>query len=334
MNDDLVNRSTDNSAAASRRWYQFRLRTIFVGMVVVGCLLVGYRAYIEPYRQQRRTMNLIKELGGTYESTAAEGWQRRLFGSEYENLTVVNLADCDKVDEYLPHVSRLPHLETLVVGGEGFTDDQLQRLDCPQTLKDVVFDSTSVSPEQVHRWWEDRLKRGHAPNTCHRDRRVVGELEKSGVTVRQWAGSNASHELEKRFGSKFFDRVLAVDVRGSVDEMVVKRLNRLYSLWAIYLTNTQAGDTDLLHLAKLDRPEQRSLSLYLKGTKVSDAGLAHLRPLTWLHDLDLRDTKVADAGLTHLAPLGDLWQLDLSGTNVTDAGLGHLATFPSCVSSI
>src|SRR5262245_42342530 len=92
---------------STRRWYQFRLRTIFVGMVVLGGLLVAYRAYIEPYRQQQRAMRLIKDLGGTYEASAAETWQRWLFGSDYQNLTFVNLADCDRVDEYLPHVARL-----------------------------------------------------------------------------------------------------------------------------------------------------------------------------------------------------------------------------------
>src|SRR5262245_15576908 len=112
----------DEDARRSRRWHQFRLRTIFVGMLLIGCLLVVYRAYIEPYRRQRQTMKLIKQLGGTYESTAAESWQRWLLGSEAQNVTVVNLADCDKVDEYLPHVIRLPRLQRLVVGGEAFTE--------------------------------------------------------------------------------------------------------------------------------------------------------------------------------------------------------------------
>ena len=60
------------------------------------------------------------------------------------------------------------------------------------------------------------------------------------------------------------------------------------------------------------------------GTKVSDAGLKHLKGLTQLRRLDLDRTKVSDAGLEHLKGLTQLRRLDLGDTKVTDAGVKKL----------
>ena len=72
------------------------------------------------------------------------------------------------------------------------------------------------------------------------------------------------------------------------------------------------------------------------GTKVTDAGLVHLKGLTNLTWLEvsrdgeklrerlLSNTKVTDAGLAHLKGLNNLTGLLLAGTKVTDAGLAHL----------
>jgi len=97
-------------------------------------------------------MNLIQELGGNYQATAAETWQRWLFGDDCQNVTVVNLADCDKVDEYLPHIQRLPRLETLAVGGDAFTKDHLERLGPMTSLRGLVLDSTAVTEDALAAW--------------------------------------------------------------------------------------------------------------------------------------------------------------------------------------
>jgi len=62
----------------------------------------------------------------------------------------------------------------------------------------------------------------------------------------------------------------------------------------------------------------------LDGIQVSDAGLAHLKGLTALEELDLNYTPVSDAGLAHLKELTALERLYLGGTQVSDAGLAHL----------
>jgi internalin A len=54
--------------------------------------------------------------------------------------------------------------------------------------------------------------------------------------------------------------------------------------------------------------------LYLYGTPVTDAGLAHLRELTNLQTLGLNGTQVTDAGLANLRGLTNLSELSLNGT--------------------
>ena len=53
-------------------------------------------------------------------------------------------------------------------------------------------------------------------------------------------------------------------------------------------------------------------------------GLANLKPLTALTDLNLRSMKITDAGLTNLKGLTALQDLSLHGTLVTDAGMTNL----------
>ena len=61
-----------------------------------------------------------------------------------------------------------------------------------------------------------------------------------------------------------------------------------------------------------------------QGTKVTDAGLEHLKGLNQLQYLDLTQAKVTDAGLKNLKGLNKLLHLSLISTGVTDAGLDNL----------
>ena len=93
-----------------------------------------------------------------------------------------------------------------------------------------------------------------------------------------------------------------------------------------------AGETESLQLnERATNDSLRALSvfdklqtLFLTGTKVTDAGLVHLKGLTNLSRLGLESTQITDAGLTHLGRLPKLHSLNLYGTNLTDAALVHL----------
>ena len=77
---------------------------------------------------------------------------------------------------------------------------------------------------------------------------------------------------------------------------------------------TSAGLVHLKGLAKLTR-------LHLERTNVGDEGIANLTKLTTLEYLNLYGTKITDKSLDHLAGLKKLRQLYVWQTDVTDAGI-------------
>src|SRR2546425_4184129 len=107
-----------------RSWLRFSLRTLLAVVALATGPLVAWRICIEPFRQQAATMALIEQLGGTYQSEpGGPAWFRRMFGEQHcQNVTHVNLADCDELEKYIDHIARLPRLRTLVVGGREIND--------------------------------------------------------------------------------------------------------------------------------------------------------------------------------------------------------------------
>jgi hypothetical protein len=84
------------------------------------------------------------------------------------------------------------------------------------------------------------------------------------------------------------------------------------------------GDEDL---ADYLMPPERLTALALPGTRVTDAGIAHLadcRNLTWL---DLAGTRVSDAGIGELGQLRQLERLSLRQTAITDAALSTVGKY-------
>ena len=82
-----------------------------------------------------------------------------------------------------------------------------------------------------------------------------------------------------------------------------------------------ATNNSLRALSDLDKLQ----ALELRSTKITDAGLIHLKGLTNLQKLTLRGSKITDAGTEHLKGLTNLEELNLSHTQITDAGIAQLA---------
>lgn len=87
-----------------------------------------------------------------------------------------------------------------------------------------------------------------------------------------------------------------------------------------HLGGTALTDEGLANIKALPKVVQ----LDLKDTQITDAGLANLSGVATLNRLHLEKTKVTDAGLAHLKDLANLEYLNLYGTAVTDAGMEHL----------
>jgi hypothetical protein len=68
--------------------------------------------------------------------------------------------------------------------------------------------------------------------------------------------------------------------------------------------------------------------LFIRNTKITDAGMEHVGQLKSLRVLCLDDTAIGDAGLEHLARLAHLEELNLERTYVTNDGLRWLTGLP------
>jgi hypothetical protein len=301
-------------ARPQRRWYQFGLRTLFLLTTFIVGLLALWRAYVEPYRQQREAMEVIKQLGGMLETSEATAWQRWLFGDGSQNVTFVNLADCDLVEQYFPHIAALQSLEMLVVGGPHFTDEYLGHVVSPK-LRGLVLDSTAISDGALAEWREQF----NDVNVRLSQRRSIAELRKRGFTV-ETVVADESDWLVRRVGQEFAEdatRVVAGHPRrgpGSAIELA--------------RAETLGGDLDL----RLLSCSRRSLTcLYLSGTSIGDEALAHFGGFNDLARLYLIDTSITDTGLHKLRSLGRLKVLAVLRTRVTSAGIVQLKEYlPEC----
>ena len=80
-------------------------------------------------------------------------------------------------------------------------------------------------------------------------------------------------------------------------------------------------DDGLADVAKLGNV----VELNLRDTKITSAGLVHLKGLAKLTRLHLERTNVGDEGIVNLTKLTTLEYLNLYGTKITDKSLDHLA---------
>jgi hypothetical protein len=87
------------------------------------------------------------------------------------------------------------------------------------------------------------------------------------------------------------------------------------------LGSRKLTDEGLVHVAAL---KKNIVSLNLKDTKITSAGLVHLKGLTKLRQLHLEKTAVGDVGMVHLKGLANLEYLNLYATKVTDKSLDQL----------
>lgn len=100
----------------------------------------------------------------------------------------------------------------------------------------------------------------------------------------------------------------------------LSHLSKLMSLESLSLVGIEIEDSELVHLEGL-----KLRKLFINGTKIGDAGLAHIKALTTIDTLKMDDTKITDSGLVHLKPLTNLTYLNIDDTKVAGSGLFQLA---------
>lgn len=74
-----------------------------------------------------------------------------------------------------------------------------------------------------------------------------------------------------------------------------------------------------------------TLRMHAAGSGVTDSGVASLRGMTNIEEIDLTDTRVTDGAINILATLSGLKKVVLKGTNVSNSGIARLQqALPDC----
>ncbi len=296
-----------------RRWFQFGLRALMIGVTLV-CVLLGLTVnyIVVPAERQRaavqaivkrspRTFIIIDEFyltqisispGGTRVNTVEyrfafqrqiwlAKWLQGLFPVDYfESVVRVDLDDVDEIDDSgLENLREFPRLQYLSLHRARISDLGMVHLASLRNLTVLDLSNTSVTDAGLI-YLKDLKQLKHL------------DLDFTKVT----------------------DSGLAC-------------LCGLSQLNSLRLAGTRVTDAGLFHLSGFVQLHR----LGLDSTGVTDVGLAHLRGLTQLEKLCLASTKVTDAGLPHLYGLVQLSHLALIGSEVTDAGVKALQKrLPNC----
>ena len=124
----------------------------------------------------------------------------------------------------------------------------------------------------------------------------------------------------------FLDTSLRLDLKvdGRFDTGFLKDLQP-DDLQALFLYNCDDGILEHIeHLTGLDE-------LYISDTRISDQGLARLRPLVSLRRMSIYHTAISDKGIFNLVVIPGLKWLTCSGTSATEEGFNQFRkAMPGC----
>ncbi len=115
-----------------------------------------------------------------------------------------------------------------------------------------------------------------------------------------------------------------------VTDRDLPRFQGCEGLWLMDLCGTRITDAGLAHLKEYASAHGFS-EMYLGNTSITDAGLAHLADSTGMRQLWIFNTAVTDTGLNHLKRMKQMVRLVANGTRVTETGVQQLAAdLPQC----
>ena len=264
-----------------RRWYQFSLRTLLIGMVLVsaGVGLVGIR--MQRARRQQAGAVAIQVIGGTvkyhyedplwsFPADVARAW----LGDDFVDSAIEAEVDLSRADTTARQlaiwnaIGDLPQLEQL-------------RVDYPRRYPRSRF---NIGPIR-------RLKKLHTLKI--RDARIDGDDLAPLTRMPSLTDLDLSHN---QIGDAAWKHLASVP--------------KLQTLDASYSFVTDAGAAHLANCPALRH-------LVLTRAIITDRGAAELAKIDTLETLVLDGTRITDNALPHLARLENLKSLSVSETAVT-----------------
>jgi Leucine rich repeat len=150
--------------------------------------------------------------------------------------------------------------------------------------------------------------------------RAAYNWERVGQHGGTYGEPRAPRWLTDLIGVDYFGHITKVWLGKSGTNAQIALVARLDRVERLDLSFTRVSDAGLVHLKRMTNLSK----LHLWGTEITDAGLVHLKGMTNLTALSLGNTRVTDAGMVHLKGLRNLSILFVSNTRVTDAGIDEL----------
>ena len=292
-----------------RRWFQFRLRTLLV-LMLLACLVIGSIVVpIQRVSRQRAAAEAIERLGGSVswsstdspEQSWKQTWLRPMFGNDFfahpEFVDIPN-------DAALNYLSEMPDTPRLRMGHWRFTDAGLASVSRLSQLMLLDLSGTQVTD--------------------------AGLANLKGLTHLQWLSLTNTRVADA--GLIHVKELPQVDTLSLMNTQItdagLKHLKGLVHLRWLSLDDTRVTDVGLIHVKELTELKALCLS---GAALITDAGLEHIRGLTTLELLTLNGTHVTDAGLEHLQGMSQLQELWLSDTQASDSVVKRMQQIlPNC----
>ena len=337
------------SPPTSRRWLRLSLRGLMILVLIIGGF-AGWAAH--KIRTQRAAVAVLKAakqsirydyqvkplqtVNGRYvyqDEPSAPRWLRRIVGDElFQEVGWVSLGQ-PVTPEVIDAVAKCGRITRFTMSGSATDAECVRLLQSLPAVEQMIlqpFLVTDAVLKQVARL--SKLREFHILGDA-RDKRTSPATDDGFAAL---AGSTSLEFVQLRYSPNLTDAGAARLAAG------LPRLHRLQlntglssvattlpflhrhhpNLQLLGLDRSGVTDEDLRAVEAMTGLEV----LEVQGCKqVTDAGLAHLRPLIHLRSLHAQGTGVTDEGLKHLAGLTQLALLSVGSTKVTDAGLNHLA---------
>jgi hypothetical protein len=298
-----------------RRWYQYRLRSLFLIMLLLGVGMIWFVPIKKRADRQRAVVEQIRKDGGWVfyddeefdssgkhipRSSRPGAWLRGLLGDDFfatvtnvhltnavvlgrlsdsTELLHLDLQNSNVSDRDLEQLSGLHQLNILSLDKTAITDEGIKRLMCLTNLKHLGLGHTKISDAGL-----EELK-------CLKQLKLLG-LDSTNIT-----------------------------------DAGLRRIADMNQLECLVLNNTRITDAGLAHLTGLKQLNE----LCLDATAVSAAGLLKLRGLPKLKTVFAHKTGIGGAQLNERKSLNSLEWLCLTGAYFTEQDFTELKrALPRC----